>query len=54
MDRALIWIVQHLYCYVDESGQDPTAHDGRRRIFIVAVALFESNRDELEKLMYSV
>jgi Protein of unknown function (DUF3800) len=41
--------MQHLYCYVDESGQDSTTHDKRPRIFIVAVALFEESRHTLEQ-----
>ncbi len=36
-----------LYCYVDESGQDSTAHDARKRIFVVAVAIFEADRELL-------
>jgi hypothetical protein len=38
-----------LYCYVDESGQDTSAQPGRVRVFVVAVAIFEENRDELER-----
>ena len=38
-----------LYCYVDESGQDTVAQPGQIRIFIIAVAVFETNRAELEQ-----
>ncbi|MCS6847322.1 MAG: DUF3800 domain-containing protein [Anaerolineae bacterium] len=41
--------MQKLYCYVDESGQYSTAHFGRRRVFVVAVAVFEEDREMLEK-----
>jgi hypothetical protein len=40
--------MERLFCYVDESGQDSTAHDKRERVFIVAVAIFEKNRDVLD------
>lgn len=39
-----------LYCYVDETGQDSTAHENRERIFIVAVAVFENDRDSMEEI----
>ena len=41
--------MKKLYCYVDESGQDTGAKAGRERVFVVAVAVFEENRAELEK-----
>lgn len=41
--------MQKLYCYVDESGQDTLAQPGRKIVFVVAVAVFSDNRDELEK-----
>ena len=42
-------MTQRLYCYVDESGQDSTAKNKRERIFIVAVAVFEDDREVIEK-----
>jgi hypothetical protein len=42
--------MQKLYCYVDESGQDTVAQSGRKIIFVVAIAVFSANRDELEKV----
>jgi len=42
--------VQKLYCYVDESGQDTVAQQGREPIFVVAVVVLEKNRDELAAL----
>ena len=39
-----------LYCYVDESGQDTTAQPERRRVFIVAVAIFAQDQTLLESV----
>lgn len=41
--------MQKLYCYVDESGQDTHARTHKERVFVVAVAVLEENRAELEK-----
>jgi hypothetical protein len=40
--------MQKLYCYVDESGQDTIAARDAEPFFLVAVAVFDTNRDELE------
>lgn len=37
-----------LYCYVDESGQDTATRARQERIFIVAVAIFEDERDAMD------
>lgn len=42
--------MQKIYCYVDETGQDTVAQKDQGGIFIVALALAEENRDELERL----
>ena len=42
-------MTQRLFCYVDESGQDSTAHSKRERIFIVAVAVFDRDREAIEQ-----
>jgi hypothetical protein len=39
-----------LYCYVDESGQDTATRPRQERIFIVAVAIFEDKRDDIDEL----
>ena len=39
-----------LYCYVDESGQDTQAQPGRKQVFVVAIAVFDDKREELEKV----
>lgn len=39
-----------LYCYVDETGQDISAHQGRTPFFAVSVVVTNSERAELERI----
>ena len=42
--------MQKLYCYVDESGQDTSAHADREQVFVVAVTVFDGTRDAIQQL----
>lgn len=42
--------MQKLYAYVDESGQDTFAQKGRKPIFVVAVVVFEKDKDGLARV----